>query len=784
MPALRIQTLGPFRLWREEQLIPPEAWPTHKSLALFKILLTERGHFVPADRLIEYLWPELPPGRARNNLWVSVSQARRALQPDLPRRAAGDFILTRREGYTFSPDAHCSLDADSFTSHLLAARRADQTTEQIKALESARELYRGDYLEEDPYEDWALAMREQLRNDYLALLADLAHLYARQGQYRRAISLCHESLARESTDEAVFRQLMLYHYAAGEQNSALRMYAECSRVLRAELGVEPTQETRELYHQMQRRQVVGVDHDARYPPPVEPVPLPFSLGRTPLVARDREYGHLASLVTAAAAGQGQVALVEGEPGVGKSRLVQEVARFAETQGVRTLVGQCYQVEQVAPYQPIIDLARRIVSASKPDTLRRLPAVWLAELTALVPEMTELVPDLPPTPASVDPSRQGRMFEALVRMLVAHAAEDGLVLIVDDVQWADPSTLRFLHHLARSIADHPVLLICTLGSEAAVAHGDLASFVYSLKQIPHMQHFSLARLSEHEVQTLLESMGSLPALALELAAWLHCETEGNPFFMVLMLQSLLEQGFLSMGAQTEWQLAPQALREAGAELTLPEALRESVRDRLRRVPRDWRRVLEMAAVLGRGFDFTTLQVVTQEETHRLLDAVDGLVARRLLEEREDNHYQFTHDKICEVLYHDLSGPRASALHLQVAEALEAQAGDQPGATASILAHHFERAGEPARAVRYWLSAGDHALATCAPLQAIRQYERALALATDPADRVQLFWGLGRAHAGQEDAQAAIANLTQGLRLTEEGDPRRALMLNLLADLQPN
>ena len=140
MPLLRIQTLGSFRVWRQGQPVPDEAWPTHKSQLLFKVLLTERGHFVPAERLMDLLWPDLPPKRAQNNLWVTVSQARRVLQPDLPRRTRGDYLLTQREGYTFSRQSDYWLDADEFEAHLQAARGTGEPTAQIEAFESARQL--------------------------------------------------------------------------------------------------------------------------------------------------------------------------------------------------------------------------------------------------------------------------------------------------------------------------------------------------------------------------------------------------------------------------------------------------------------------------------------------------------------------------------------------------------------------------------------------------------------------------------------------------------------------
>jgi predicted ATPase/DNA-binding SARP family transcriptional activator len=763
-------------------LASANVWPTHKCQALFKILLTERGHFVPADRLIEYLWTDLPPKRAQNNLWVSMSHVRRALQPDLPRRAPSDYILTRREGYTFSLDSDHWLDIDDFLAQLRAAQQADEELARIQALEAARTLYRGEYLEEDPYEEWALSTREELRRDYLSLLSDLAEAYARQGRYRRALSLCHESLALETADESMYRRLMVFHFLAGELGAALKSYDECRRVLREELDVEPIPETVELYHQIQRRQVQFVDREGLYPPSVDAATLPLALSRTPFVGRDREHGQLARLAAQAAAGQGHVVLIAGEPGIGKSRLVQETATFAGAHGLETLVAQCYQVEQTVPYLPVTAMVRSIVARVPPEELRRIPKVWLAEVAALVPEIEEAVPGVPAALADVDESRQGRLFQALEHLLDSFTDDLGLAIVVDDIHWADPASLQFLHHLARNISERPILLVGTYRSEAPATHRDLAAFVHSIKRMPHASQIELVHLTAQEVTTLLESMDGPFPEARELGRWLHRETDGNPFFLVSILQSMLEQGLLSMGDETEWQADTQALRAAGIELTLPEALRESVRDRLTRVPQRMRRVLDLAAVIGQPFEFATVQDVLQEGQEGLLTAVEGLVDRQLLqEEGDDLYFGFSHDKIREVVYLDLSGPRRSLYHRGVAQTLAAQAGEQPGATSSILAHHFERAGESATALRYWLHAGQHALETYAPQQAVRHYERAMALARSPADSVKAYHGLARAHFALDDCEAAIADLNQGLRLVEEENKRRGQMLYLLADV---
>ncbi|TEU20147.1 MAG: tetratricopeptide repeat protein [Anaerolineales bacterium] len=783
MSIIRIQALGPFHIWRDGKAVPDEAWPTYKSKQLFKILLTERGHLVSADRLIEYLWPDLSLKQAKNNLWVTVSQVRHVLQPGLPRRTPSDYILTQHDGYVFSTESDYWLDVEAFTDQLKAVQQSEPGLAQIKVLETTRQIYCGDYLEEDPYEEWALATREQLRNLYLGLLTDLAEAYARQGRYRRAISLCLESLAMDNLREAVYRQLMLYHYYAGEQNLALKVYDECCEIMQDELGVEPMLETSSLRQQIEERRVKVVPAEVQYPPPVQDLVSSYTLGRAPFVGRDQEYHRLAGFVKDTAAGQGRVALIEGEPGIGKSRLIQEVAGLAQNQGFSLLFAHCYFVERDMPYQPIIDVVRQVVEEWPTEMWRRLPTVWLAEIARLVPEIAEIIPNLPTVLAEVDKGRQGRLFQALVQLFTTIADENKLMLAIDDLHWADPATLQFLHHLARHIFDSPIFLACTYRSEEAATDEDLAILVRSLKREPHVWQMRLLRLSDDDVQTVIETMVALSSpQAMGLGQWLYRETDGNPFFLVSILQSLLEQGLLSVDDEFEWPIDPQELYTARIDLTLPDALREAVRERLQRVPKKLQRGLELAAVLGRHFVFATLQGLVEESQTDLLDAIEALRARQLfIEEADGIHYDFYHDKIREVIYHDLSGPRRMLMHKAVAELLESQAGNRLAETAATLAHHFERAGEPSRALSYWLQAGAHALSTYTARQAVRHYERALALAEQQAERIDAYLGLGWAYFALDDSKAATTVLNQGLNLAKglNDDRRRARLLFALA-----
>ncbi len=247
--ALRIQMLGPFQAWHQQEIL---TWPTQKSKALFQILLIEPGRLVPTDQLLEYLWPALPPHKAQNNLWVTVSQLRRLLQPDSPPRARSAYIHKQGEGYRFNSESDYWLDVDAFVTHLAAAQSADDLTASVKAWDAARILYQGDYLEDEPYAEWAQLPRTQWRRRYEQLLINLAEAYGRNGRFQQAITHCREILTLDNANETAYRTLMRCHAALGERATALKVYDEAVQALQDEIGVDPMPETAELSRQIQQ----------------------------------------------------------------------------------------------------------------------------------------------------------------------------------------------------------------------------------------------------------------------------------------------------------------------------------------------------------------------------------------------------------------------------------------------------------------------------------------------------------------------------------------------------
>lgn len=495
--------------------------------------------------------------------------------------------------------------------------------------------------------------------------------------------------------------------------------------------------------------------------------------KSPFVGRNNEYGQFLGLIARLTAGSGQVVLIEGEAGIGKSRLMIEVACYARRRALPVLVTNCYEIERAIAYQPVIDLATQACQAAPEARLRTITPITpilLAEIAALVPAMAARLLDLPPLSADFPEARQARLFHALVQLFDALAQDRQLIVMIDDIQWADAASLRFLHFLARQIASRPVLVACAYRDEELGNNEGLASLVESLRREPHTRHMALARLGPGDTVTLLERLNDPKLSAPDLAARLHRETDGNPFFLWSILHSLSEGDC--------------AASDAG-KLPLPDALRESVRVRLARVPHEDRPLLDVAAVLGRRFDFETLLALTGAPEERFLHAMESLVKRRLLrEDQEGGFYDFSHDKVREVVYRDIGMARRVLLHRAVAEMLEQHSTSETHERDARLAEHYERGKVWPKALLYLGLAAGHSQKLFAMREALQWFDRAVALlqahpeAATQTQQLALYErrGVARAQAGQiEGAVADFQRVIDAARaLGEHGHARDVLI----------
>jgi ABC-type oligopeptide transport system substrate-binding subunit/DNA-binding SARP family transcriptional activator len=758
---LELYLLGALDIRYDSQPVPKP--PTLKSQSLLAYLALHRQRPQPRERLAGLFWGDRPERRARRSLTTALWHIRRCLPGE-------DLLLADVHSAQFDPDADFRLDVAEFEA--LAARP------ELSCLQSAIALYRGDFLE-GFYDDWVLNERYRLETLFSEALARLMTGLEAGGDYDGALAVGLRLLQRDPLREDAHRLAMRAFCRLGQRNAALEQYHRCQQVVQQELGAEPMAETAELYQAiLDGRLEIGQPTAAVPAVGVEgPPPLPAGYNpldpvvRCPLVGRDPEVAFLHERFQEARAGRGGLVLVHGEAGVGKTRLVEELADHLRWQGVLVLWGRCYEFERLLPYQPVGEALQAVLSSMAPGELANLPSWILVELARLIPELSEKLPGPGDSSAESLEQEQTHLFEAVARFLADLAADGALVLILDDLHWATESTLQMIHYLARRLAEHQVLIVGTLRPEAVGPSSALARLQRQLDREDLVRSWNLAGLAPQAIESLVVEMSGRDQAVAPLARRLYAETEGNPFFLMESLKALFEAGWVCLEDGT-WRGVFAHISET--ELPLPVGVSEAIQARVRRLDKEARRALSVAAVLGREFDFDLLNAAWQQGEEATLEALETLLRRRFVGEGSGvlgRDYAFHHHKIQEVVYAGLPLRRRQLLHARAGKALERLYAPDMEAVAGELAFHFsqgrrEDGALAAKAVRYLLLAGDQARLAYAHREAIDYYNQALALQKErgqygPAGRTLM--KLGLTHHNALDFKAAHQTYEEGFAL---------------------
>ena len=491
---------------------------------------------------------------------------------------------------------------------------------------------------------------------------------------------------------------------------------------------------------------------------------PLGGRRTPFVGRDAERAELGRWLDLAVRGRGGLVLIGGEPGVGKTRLVEQLLDVARQRRCLALTGHCYEMEGTAPFIPFVEIIEQYARVAPLEILRETLGDAAPEVARLVPDLRRLIPDIPP-PLELPPAQQRHyLFKNVGEFLERVSRANSTVLLLDDLQWADTATLLLLQHVAPLVGQLPVLVLGTYRDVELDVNRPFAATLETLNRKRLAQRLNLQRLPQAEVAGMLAALGgdSPPGA---LVAGIYRETEGNPFFVEEVYQHLQEEGALHRDDGT-WRSDLNV-----EELDVPEGVRLVIGRRLERVSADSRKVLTFGAVVGRGFGLELLEAVGDVTGDALLTA---------LEEAESNHlimpmsgraprWEFSHALIRQTLAAGLSLPRRQRLHLKVAEAIERAAGSNPKRHASDLAHHLFQAGtaaDPDQTVHFLTVAGDQALESGGFEEALGSFNRALSLEpSQDAVRAALLFQRGMARRGLDQMNGAIADWNNALPLYE-------------------
>jgi predicted ATPase len=430
------------------------------------------------------------------------------------------------------------------------------------ALEQASALYVGDLLSgfslnEPAFEEWLMAERERLRELALEALAKLlAHQQRAPGSAETAVRTALQLIALDPLQEPVHRTLMRLYIHLGRRAAALRQYQLCVSVLQRELGVEPEAETRQLYQEILRRRLsrepasTAMHH--REPPPPLPAPQVIGGSSTPFIGRDAELTRLLDVLAQARAGAGRLVAIVGEAGVGKTRLIAELASDTGSRDVQFLLGRCYESDQILSFGPWIDALRTSGIAGDDSLLHELAPVWRTELARLLPEVA--VPGLP-----VPTDNLLQLFESVTRLLERLAMRRSLVLALEDLHWADDVTLRLLLFFARRLHARRILVIVTARDDEETGALATARTLQALSTEPCAERLALLPLSRADTQRLTQALvrpGIAHDAARRLEEQVWATSEGNPFVVVETTRAL-QQGSSVAEART---LLPERVRD--------------------------------------------------------------------------------------------------------------------------------------------------------------------------------------------------------------------------------
>jgi DNA-binding SARP family transcriptional activator/predicted ATPase len=718
VPTLQIHLLGAFEVALDGVPFTNQDWRSQQTRAIARLLLARRGQVVLSDQILEIFWPDESPEPARKRLHVRISQIRAAL---------GDkktLLQTVDGGYLFKTDPTCQVDADQFLAAVEQGRReqdAGRQQEAIAAYEGARALYRGDFLAEDLYTDWTLADREYYRERFLAVLMELSECYAQQGRYRLAIARCQQALGRDALRESIYVRLMLYHYYAGERDQALRTFERCRQVLADDLGVEPLPVTLFLADQVQAGTLWASTEAPHYPPPIYEGRLfevPYVLSETPFVGREREY---AWLVEAWRDPEKRLLLVEGEAGGGKTRLLAEFSGYLATQGWQVLSARVSPGEH-SPLEPLVTALSPLLTQ---DTLARLAPTVQATLAPLFPKIKAGLPEFPKLAALPPEAIRQRLYQAL-QALVAAGASEHAILLVDDAHRLGQAACEVLARLLPTLK----VFLSHRGEETPANHPLRTTLQPAVKR-GQQAVLRLDPLPPQAVRALIHQLAASDLSKIE--EDVYQQTQGNPLYIVALLQHLFEEGRIYVDPGGAWGLA------GDQTLTLPPSVRALIEARLQRLSPPQQRIFDLAAVLGGEFDFPLLQEASQQPEETLLHTLDTLIdAGLIFEPRSRGRAEFaiSHDRYLETAYDTLPAVRRQLLHRQAAVALESLYGESLSAYYPALADHYGNAGNCEKELSYAILAGEQAAAQFAHNQALHYLGRALDL-TPPEQHQQRF-----------------------------------------------
>ena len=709
---VRIRLASAIRVDRAGRSLSGRELGSRKARTLLALLASERGRLVPADRISDVLWAEEPPADPAANVSTLVSRTRRLLGDGVLAGTGRAYGLLEHGGWSVDLDEAAAL-LDEAGTRLAAGEHALVVAGSRRALDL---LGTQPALVDEPDADWVRGVRreaEGLRTHARHLL--VSALTA--SQPGAAEEVARQAVLADPFDERAVRDLMRAAVAAGRPAAALTAYDALASRLRDELGTDPAAATAELHLAVLRESAL----------PADPAPAPGRSTSPELVGRDRELHDLEAAWAAAGEGHGRLLLVEGEAGIGKTRLVDAVAALAERTGGRVLRSRCHPTERSLFLQPYVDALRPVLLDQREPVLAELVSGHEAVWTTLLPDLAEVLP-AGPRESGTAAIRRRRAYDAVVAVVRRLAVRRPVLLAVDDLHDGGAASVDLLGYLAQRLAGARVLLLAAVRTE-------------------HQE--TVARLADRAERVRLGALRASAVDALASAAGLAAHgpavmarTGGHPLSVVECLRAL-----------------------AAGDPGVPASLADAVSRRVAILPPGPRDAVEAASVLGQQVEPRRLADLAGTTELAAVRHCEELVQARLLV-RSGAHYEFANDLVQECVLASLVPALAVAYHRRAADLTT----DRP----ETMAEHAFAAGDRERAAQGWLLAGEAAMGRSAVEDAADLFGRGLDTTTDPVLRARLL--LARAVAGEARTAygPALADIEEALSLARATGNRRLEM----------
>lgn len=687
--AFTVFLFGELRVQLNGRLVAPLESTRARSLLAYLLLHADAPQ--SRQRLAFLLWPDSSEAQARTNLRHLLHTLRRAMPEVEP------FLEVTPQTLRWRTELSYWLDVDAFEAAL--ARAALPGADVDVALTSLREAL-GYYTEDlltGCYDEWLVERRDHLRDRYLSALERISDLLAGRGDHAEAIRFGRELLRSDPLREDAYRRLIGLLDDAGDGAGAVRVYHECASTLSRELGVEPSTKTVRAYEAVIQRHPSEIHHDKGTASDLEP----NRAGGAVLVAREPEWRALTDCWRDAEAGHAQLVVVTGEPGIGKTRLVEELQAWCARRGAVVAEARSYPGKGELGFGVVSSWLR---SVNLLGQLQRLGRADSAELCRLIPELG--VASIDKDASLSGPERRRRLFDAIRRALAPLSRS--LLLVADDAQWCDDASLQLIHYLVRSGLDTPLLVVATARREEMNDQHPLVRLTTELQIRDRSTEIPLDRLTRAGTAELVRHLVGSPIDESSLDA-LYLETEGNPLFVVET-------------ARAGWHGSSQQRRE------LTPKLRAVISARFQQLSEPARDLIGIAATVGRAFTAPLLRQASRLDDLELVRTLDELWRRGVIREYETDAYDFSHGKLRDVAYEALSPATRRRNHLLVAEALQRVHEREIDAISGQVAANYESAGLAEDAIGWYRRAAVQAQRLDANAEAVRLLDRANSLAS--------------------------------------------------------